>query len=368
MIARSHPRRGAALIIALLIATLLTIIVVEFVYSTAIDLRQAKRFKDDAQDQLAVETGLLYAEILLRDDKTHGEDREIDTLDDVWAAAEIPSSIGNASIRVTITDEASKLNLNNLVFPNDEWKERWFNAFIRLCEVVRQNSGQENYEEIAREIIDYMEDEKQFDLENEEDRFEGAALLSVDDLLEVEGVTKEFLYGNPSEEDPSLAALEGMWNYLTLYSHGRINLNTAENQVIQCLSEGIDENLASDIVSHRSEEDTESERKNYFRSKSELLDVEGMNERLAAREEESVGQTIFQSIEDMVTCKTQFFLVEIQVDRGDDVSRTFRAYYKRYFPGNGPVELFRLLLEEVSPERSPLPPEGVDSDLLGLPF
>ena len=77
----ARRRRGAALIMALLISTLLAIIVIEFVYSTSLDLRQAKRFTDDAQETLAVEAALMYARILLEDDNTRGRYKEIDTLE-----------------------------------------------------------------------------------------------------------------------------------------------------------------------------------------------------------------------------------------------------------------------------------------------
>jgi len=350
----ARRQRGVALVMALIVAALLAIIVMEFVYSTSIDLAQATRYRDDAQVKLAVNSAQVFAEILLRHDKTRGEDRAFDSLDDIWATAVIPTAVGEASIRVTIVDESSKLNLLNLVHPDEEWAARWKEAFVRLCQDVREGAESEDYEALADEIIEYMKEEKQFNLDDDEDIWTGSPILSIDELSGVGELTPAFLYGDQDEDDPELAQVPGMWDFLTIHSYGAVNINTAPVEIIRCLHEMITPALAADVVARREEMDENGERKLIFRGKAELEEVEGME--APADPDDFESDSIYGSVEELITSRSAFFLAKIDVTM-NEVTRHFRVYYKRVR-----TELFRISLAEVQPDRVPLVQQGVDME------
>jgi type II secretory pathway component PulK len=345
-------RRGVALILALIVSTLLTIIVMEFVYSTTIDLAQATRYRDEAQVIQAVRSAQVFSEVVLKYDKTRGEDKAFDSLDDIWNTVMMPGAVGEAGILVTITDESSKLNLLNLVHPDEEWAETWKEAFVRLCTQIREGVDGEDYEAIADDVIDYMKEDKQFNPDDDEDVWSGAPILSIDELVGVGNITAAFLYGNPDRDNPDLANIPGMWDFLTIYSHGAINLNTARAEIIRCLHENLTEQLAADIVSRREELDESGERKLIYRGKTELSEVEGMEAPSDPANLQS--PTLAEAISPLITTRTGFFLVEVEVTMRD-VSRVFRVYYKRVNR-----KLFRLSLAEIQPSRLPLQDQGVD--------
>jgi type II secretory pathway component PulK len=71
-------------------------------------------------------------------------------------------------------------------------------------------------------------------------------LASLEELFLVKGMTEEILYGT--------AEKKGLIHYLTIYSDGPININTAGAEVLQSLSEGIEEDMAQAIVDYLREE------------------------------------------------------------------------------------------------------------------
>ena len=94
------------------------------------------------------------------------------------------------------------------------------------------------------------------------------------------------------------------------------------------------------------------ERKLIYRGKSELREVEGMEVPSDPANLES--PTLAEAIGPLVTTRTGFFLVEVEVTMRD-VTRVFRIYYKRVNQ-----RLFRLSLAEIQPSRLPLQDQGVD--------
>ena len=75
--------------------------------------------------------------------------------------------------------------------------------------------------------------------------------------------------------------------YLTVYSTGKVNINTAPEEVIGCLSEKIDDRLVGEILSSRREKD--------FAAVDELKELSGMND------------SIFNDIEPFVDVKSSTF-------------------------------------------------------------
>lgn len=126
---RRTSERGAALVTVMLAITLLTVIVVEFAYSTQIDQHLAYNALRSLQATYLARSGINFALVVLKDDaKTSG----IDTLGEDWACTLPPLPAGGGAVTVRITDEQGKLNLNALRNNNGTINMHWRQVAERL--------------------------------------------------------------------------------------------------------------------------------------------------------------------------------------------------------------------------------------------
>ncbi|HSD09870.1 MAG TPA: type II secretion system minor pseudopilin GspK [Candidatus Binatia bacterium] len=117
----SHKTKpaGIALLITLLVVSLLTILIVEFTYSTEVEAHLTRNALSSLQARYLARAGLALGEILLRLDATEKAKNarpNVDTLTDPWAQPFPPSPIGegvgDAAFR--IDDETARFNINSL--------------------------------------------------------------------------------------------------------------------------------------------------------------------------------------------------------------------------------------------------------------
>ncbi len=113
--------RGVALLVTLLMVTLLTIIVVEFTYSTGVDAHLTRNSLSGAQARNLARSGIALAELTLKRDaaakaKSPPERPPIETLNDPWAQPfpPMPVAEGFGTVGFVITDPSGLYNLNAL--------------------------------------------------------------------------------------------------------------------------------------------------------------------------------------------------------------------------------------------------------------
>src|SRR5262245_41293405 len=109
-----HPgarQRGAALVTVLLAVTLLTVVVVEFAYSTQIDQHLAYNAFRALQTTYLARSGVNLAILALKRD---AQNSGIDAFNEDWAHALPPLPVGEGAVTIRVTDEQGKLNLNVL--------------------------------------------------------------------------------------------------------------------------------------------------------------------------------------------------------------------------------------------------------------
>jgi len=100
-----------ALLLALLTMVLLTIVVVEFTFSTQVEYRRAQGWLAARRAALIAEAGIdLAGEVLAEDFRTGNTD----ALTDIWANELPPIDTGNGRLLVRIEDEQGRFNLNRL--------------------------------------------------------------------------------------------------------------------------------------------------------------------------------------------------------------------------------------------------------------
>ncbi|NPB07660.1 MAG: general secretion pathway protein GspK [Aquificae bacterium] len=200
------------------------------------------------------------------------EDATYDSLSDPWALPyRIETPVGE--IEVLITDEDRYLNPNKLREVKGLEK-----AFLRLLRLL----------EIDPLLLEYVliwtgQEEGSLPLELPIKR------KPLDSLYEMElfWEKKEDLYGNPRE------GKEGLFSFTTVFSDGRININTAPLYVLLSLDEEITPQLAKRIIQRREEEP--------FKRVKDLLLVEG------------VTLDILYRIEGMVKTKSRFFRISMSL-------------------------------------------------------
>jgi general secretion pathway protein K len=121
--------RGVALVTVMLAITLLTVLVVEFAYSTQIDQHLAANALRSLQATHLTRSGVNFALIALKKD---GQASGIDTLGEDWARTLPPLPAGAGTITIRISDEQGKLNLNTLRNNNGTINMQWRQVAERL--------------------------------------------------------------------------------------------------------------------------------------------------------------------------------------------------------------------------------------------
>jgi general secretion pathway protein K len=248
--------RGVALVLALAVIALLVSLVVDFSYTMMVDLTLAANLRDEQKAFYTARSGVELARHLLeKDDSTY------DALDEDWALLpEHPGFISDddeGRFKVTIEDEAAKIPINKLII-KDNTGAPIVNKEI-LGQLERLFAVLELDPELIDPIIDWLDpDHTPWSSAGAEDAYyqglpspypcKNGPLDALEELLLVKGMTKEILYGTDEKK--------GLIHFLTLYSDGKVNINTASAEVLQSLSVSdaiIDKNLAQAIIDYRQE-------------------------------------------------------------------------------------------------------------------
>ncbi|MGH7273247.1 MAG: type II secretion system minor pseudopilin GspK, partial [Nitrospiria bacterium] len=226
---RLQNEDGLALVITLLVVVLLTVMILEFDFSTRTDLLAAANFRDGTKAHFLAQSGVAAAKAVLRDDIKHG--LNYDGFDELWAIPFPPYPVGDGTVTVSIQDEGGKLNPNDLlqkgtdntVVPKkEEQMKRLFELLgvePKLVDAIIDwiDKGNETRPHGAEEDY-YSRLDRPYHCKNDK-------LSVLSELHMIRGITDE--------------VYEKITPYLTVYSvsgeHGSININTADEVVLQTL-------------------------------------------------------------------------------------------------------------------------------------
>ncbi len=217
------------------------------------------------------------------------EDASYDALTDPWARPYVfDTPIGTVSVQ--ITDEDRYINPNYLT------KIKGLkDAFERLLRIL----------EIDTSLLDKIlvwsgQEEGYIDTEYPIKK------NPLDSVYEIElfWKNKGDLYGKKR----NLEEIPGLFKLITVFSDGKVNINTAPIYVLMSLDKDIDFELAKRIANYRKEKP--------FKKVNDILLVEGMNLDIAYR------------ISPMVKVNSRFFKIKLSVDT-EDVKTTLIAVYDR---------------------------------------
>ena len=214
-----NSEKGAILMITLWIVAILTLLTVSLAYRARMEIRlSSTNSKRTIAREMARERIELIVRILQNDKNTY------DALKEEWAL-----SCAKAPISCSIVDEDRKINLNN--FPR---------------EVISTIPGME---ETASAIIDWRDKDDvplpggaenlYYVSLNPPYRCKNKLSETMEELLAVKGVTP--------------AILRSIKPVATVYGSGRLNINTAPQEVLEMLLSGLDYpvSLKDKIIFHR---------------------------------------------------------------------------------------------------------------------
>jgi len=288
------PERGSLLLIALWSLSLLTIFSIYLAYGVRYKVSLLERL--DRRDNLhfIAEAGTKKAIFELMKD----EPSQYDSLNEPWGNNEnifkqvktgygyfnlihdyLDSDSGSRKVRYGIVDEERKVNLNKAEL-----------EVIRRIIMITTGLEQADAESLAASIIDWRDSDSKLTipLGSAEDRYyrslpnpyeaKDAEIEVFDELLLIRGMTEEIL--------------EKIKNYITIYSNGRININTAGGEVLMALD--LNDELVEKIISFRLGEDTLEATfdDNIFISLSDIISKLGTFSELTPEEVASLSNLI----------------------------------------------------------------------------
>ncbi|WP_457568361.1 general secretion pathway protein GspK [Desulfurobacterium sp.] len=219
------------------------------------------------------------------------DDRNVDYYGEYWSFP-VPVSLDGFDLTVEIEDQERYLN-PDLLIRDGKVNRKMEAVFNRLFDVTGIGG-----ETLVRNMEDWMLPDSP--------GFRHERFSTIGELQLLEGVTPEIFNGTIENGKfrPGLRSLLSVW------TDGRVNLNTASKWVLMALDRGIDETLAGNIIEYR--------KKHPLKKVDDLINVEGMT------------SDIIYRIKPLVDVKSSYFLAKASVKSGSG-----RYYLYILFRRNG---------------------------------
>lgn len=271
---RPYRQNGFVLIVVLGMVLLLAALLFAFHRTTLASLAAAESFQQSERALNCARAGLSAAIAAIADTN----DMTGDPRYKVLRTGEEELAVGDGTLRVTVTEESGRLNVNALKDKNGQLNRQRIDQLLRLIDLLnrRKDAADRIGYGVVAAIIDWIDADDDVTLLPFVDpggrgveseyyltltpayRGKNAPMDTVEELQWVKGVTPE-----------AFAALRDL---LTTTGSGRININAAPALVIESLSEHMDATLARMIVQRRQVKP--------FETVAELRDVPGMTDNI----------------------------------------------------------------------------------------
>lgn len=293
----ARHQQGSALILVLWVLGLLSMLVASFAFEAHIESRLTSFYRDRTKAEYLARSGLDVAELLVakmsriqgkeRDEAKAGSDiwydpafqlRQGGTVSVVHDLAE--AGVGQGLIRLSITPEPARRNINKLTDQTQASDETW----ERIFDVG--GIPQEMWPTLIDSFYDWTdEDDTPRPDGAETDDYYGnldkpyrarnkANLNTVDELALIKGFTLDILQGGTLSTgmfESDKVVMSGIADMLTTYGDVKVNINAASARVLQTLPD-VDAEMAAYIASQRENwvDSTGGERRG-FETAGELL-------------------------------------------------------------------------------------------------
>jgi len=268
-------RKGVALILSLVFIALLSVIVVEFLYESEVEASLASVYEGELEAYLAAKSGIAKGIAFLAEDLLNtlnsgapNVDSDFDLLQfNMGASMEM---INKAIMHVTISDEYGKINLNALLMPQSGGEPRERMQLVNALKeffTLRDTGEGARPEDIVDAILDWLdyndgdsqrpggaENDYYMSLENPYPCKNGP-MDSIEELLLIKGITPKVYFGDPEKNQLPLS------EYLTVHGDwlGRVNINSAQPEVISAIIAGYTNNPADIGIGQRIYDDAHTQ-------------------------------------------------------------------------------------------------------------
>ncbi|HEX7899141.1 MAG TPA: type II secretion system protein GspK [Planctomycetota bacterium] len=238
--------RGIALILALLVLVLLIVLVGQMAIGTRQDRVLAENRVADLQNTYGARAGYHRAALVLQADLELAA--EVDSLGERWAQP-IDFELGQAKVSTLILDCERFISLAQLVNDKGEVNPPVAAQLRRLVRALRHPP------DTADRIIDYIDADNKGSYES---RARNERLMNAEELLRVEGLAPETLYGGTIAGE----VRKGLLDFVTVWPRvaapggatatpGAVNVNTAPQEVLEALSDEMTPALAGAVAAFR---------------------------------------------------------------------------------------------------------------------
>lgn len=238
---RAHRQRGVAVLTAMLVVALGTMIAVNLMWISSLDQRRTAAALASEQSLLYLQGAEAWVGDILRQDQI--ESNESDHLGEIWAVEIAPLPVEGGLISGRIEDLQGRFNINNLVTPQGEVDEFAKRQFERLLATLQIDPS------LAGVVTDWLDSDSEasFPTGGEDATYAGMEppyraangfITSPSELLANSGFDSE----SYRVLAPYIAALP---------SGTRINVNTASDVVLASLSDDIDLSIAAALIEER---------------------------------------------------------------------------------------------------------------------
>jgi general secretion pathway protein K len=272
----------------LLIITILAGLAIAFSGRARVDLSLAEFWRDGMHAYDLALAGQQMAFAIIEKDR----DLKKDSLLEEWANADLGAFpedfLNGGSVTGRIVDESGKLNVNLRLDEKGKIREDDETRLVRLFGLLGFR------ESVAAPILDWIDGDDTTRFEGaERDYYESldppypcanGPFLTVGQVFLVKGVREAM-----SALQTKKVRLE---DYLTVYSDGMVNINTASIEVLMSLDEALDQSIAASILEHREKED--------YKNTGDLRHVAGIKDEL------------YNRIRDAITVKSPVFSIETE--------------------------------------------------------
>lgn len=236
-----RQQRGVALITAVLVVAIGTMIAVNLMWEGTLDLRRAESALAADQGLLYVQGAEAWAADILRQDLVDSPDS--DHLGEVWAVELAPLPVDGGTIMGRLEDLQGRFNLNNLVGADGMESQLARRQFERLLGRLDIDPA------LAGAVVDWLDPdtELRFPTGGEDVVYSGhdppyrtanSMITSTSELMAIAGFDKEIY--------------QRLAPYVTVLPRGtKLNVNTASDVVLASLSDDLDLGTAASLVEER---------------------------------------------------------------------------------------------------------------------
>ncbi len=268
----NQQRNGFVVVVVLCMVMLLSVLLLGFNYKSRANLLMVNSARKSEQALNCARAGLNIAIAIIRDTNDIHTNKTLLEL----ISGEQTFDVGEGECSINITEENSKLNVNLLRDKGGKVDRTRIEQLLRLIDVLNREQTDLPHitYSLAPAIIDWTDSDNEVTnlpfIQHENMGAESsyynrlqvpyncknALLDTTEELLLVKGITQE--------------VFNRIRDYVTVYGDGKVNINSASRQVIECLSENMDAVLAQMIIDRREFKP--------FDIITELRDVPGMTD------------------------------------------------------------------------------------------